>query len=129
MKRFVINRRLAVTILTVIVFVLSCPLFVEKRWADGMCVESLTSPSENDHPYHISTVYGWPLKFLIVTTEGCFDERVTRTDWYFVGLFVDVVILVAVGGALYWLLSLYRRFRGGRGGSDRETMDASLLSR
>lgn len=112
MKRFLTNSRLVIVILTAILFVLSNVLSGEEGWVGGRCVRSLTSPSEDDHPYVTWRTYGAPLKFLTITTEGCFDNRVTQTDWYFEWLLVDIVTSVALGVALYWLSLLCRRFRG-----------------
>ncbi len=111
MKRFVANSRLVIATLSAILFIFSNVLFVEKGWSGGKCVRSLTGPSEDDHPYATGVVYGVPLKYLSVTTEGCFDDRVTQIEWYVGGLLVDIVAFVAFGVALYWFSSLYRRFR------------------
>jgi len=112
MKRFLTNHRLLIVMLTAILFVSSNVLSWEEGWVGGKCVRSLTSPSEDDHPYLTWRTYGAPLKFLTITTEGCFDNRVTQTDWCFEGLLVDIVTFVALGVALYWLSLLCRRFRG-----------------
>jgi len=111
MKRFVTDSRLVIATLTAILFILGNVLLVEKGWSGGGCVRSLTGPSEDNYPYATSAVYGVPLRFLSITTEGCFDDRVTQTDWYVEGLLVDIVAFVAFGVALYWFSSLHRRFR------------------
>jgi hypothetical protein len=111
MKRITSHAWLAVVVLITVLFVLCNLLLVETGSAGVMCVRDLANPGEDDEPTGYTSIYGFPWKFLVVTTEGCFDDRRTQVDWQVEGLVADVVIFIALGVALYGGSRLYRRFR------------------
>ena len=95
---------LSVVVITIL-FVSTNLLISSSGWVGGLCIRDMTGPSEDDHPMHTWTDFGLPLKFLRVTKEGCFNERVTHSDFYPSRLLIDVVTFIIMGIALNFLLT------------------------
>ncbi len=111
MRHLFSNTHVAVFLLVTILFVLCTLLVVSEGWGEGQCVSSLTAPSQVTQPAYHWSLYGWPLTFLTVTTDGCFEARQTQTDWTLAALLVDVLLFLGLGLALDQGIEAYRRAR------------------
>jgi hypothetical protein len=88
---------LVIAVLITVLFLLCQFPVREVGWAGGNCVRSLTGSSEDAHPALAWTALGWPLRFVTITEEGCFDDRTTRTSWHVKGLLVDTLVVGGLG--------------------------------
>ena len=110
-KPGVATLRRAVTILAITLFALCQLLLWEEGWADGLCVRSLSDASEGAYPAHTWTRVGWPVQYVSVTRQGCFEDRSTTVDWQLGGLLVDVLVFAGLGVVLFWLTLQWQRLR------------------
>jgi hypothetical protein len=90
--------------LVLIFLLLSQVLLVSEGWVGPLCVKTLTGPSEGDHPQYSWKKYGFPLSFLTISSEGCFEERLTRTEIDALSLAIDcaIIFLMLVGVIYQW---------------------------
>jgi hypothetical protein len=110
-KRGVVVPRRAATILAIILFALCQLLLWEEGWAGGLCVRSLSNASEGAHAFYTWTKVGWPVQYVSVARQGCFEDRSTTVDWQLGGLLVDAFVFVGLGAVLFWLTLQWQRFR------------------
>jgi hypothetical protein len=109
--RKIVDVRLAITLLVVAILALSQFLLRGEGLGGSVCRSSLVSPSTADQQTDLYTFYGFPLTFMATFTQGCFESRTTRTDWYAGGLLVDVLFVGGLGTLAYWFVQQWQRFR------------------
>ena len=77
----------------------------------GWCARDLTFNPTQGHQLYTATAIRFPAPLVVVAREGCFDARKTEWHWRGDGLVVDLLFLVAIVSAQYWLTFLARRLR------------------
>jgi hypothetical protein len=113
MKRNLHDTRLVIAIITTVLFILSQALLVGGGWVGGLCMKSLSSPSEGDHAEYTWDSYGIPLEFYRVTTEGwegCFENQKIIRAFEFIPFVIDVASFIVIGVVLYNGVLLLKRF-------------------
>ena len=86
----------------VISFILA-QLLITTTWNGGpWCSPSLTAPHTEGHLYYQYTGYGFPLVFVTVVKEDCFQAQSTSYEWSLIGLAVDGLLLLLISAPL-WL--------------------------
>jgi hypothetical protein len=84
-------------------------LFQESGWAGGACVRSLTEPDEEAQASYEWTGIGFPLQYVSITEDGCFENRTTTVEWHFLELLIDVLVFASIGFILYKTTLRYQR--------------------
>jgi hypothetical protein len=84
-------------------------LLQENGSAGGACVRSLTEPEQEAQAFSEWTGIGYPLQYLSITEEGCFENRTTLFEWRPGAILVDVLIFVCVGLIVYSVTMWYLR--------------------
>jgi hypothetical protein len=86
-------------------FILAQFVFQTIGSAGAWCSPSLDAPRELGHSSYEYFAYGFPLPFLDVVMEGCFEGRSTTYKWSPIGLVVDgfVLALIAYPAWSYFL--------------------------
>lgn len=62
----------------------------------GLCTPYLNAPPELGQPFYRFARYGFPLPFLDVAHESCFEAGTTTYEWSPVGLAVDGLLLALI---------------------------------
>ena len=106
------KNNLIITVLITVLFIVSQFVLYGEGWVGGKCVVDITQPSPEDHPQHTFKSYGLPFYYLYVHTEGCFDDRVTYSEWSPQALALNLVAFIVLGLVVNRLVYLYLRIRG-----------------
>ena len=97
MKKIVSRK---VFIISLVLFIpLFMSIFLGKATVDGMyyCISSLDGhPSAIDDYYDYVEYLGWPLTFMTVTKDGCFDYVKKDTQIDVSHLLVDLLMVICV---------------------------------
>lgn len=101
--------RQAAAIIACFLFLLGSLLFQREESGGGMCRKNLAGANPGDHAMVEATSYGAPVRFLTVRSEGCFEERQTRLEWFWPGLALDLLAVVVVGALLDWCIRAVQR--------------------
>ena len=94
MKRLFSKSGLITSLIVILLFFLLNASFVTSTWSGGICLEGVT---ENDPSYHVTREFGVPIKMLLVTEDGCFQERVITTEWYLQGVILNFLAFFVFG--------------------------------
>ncbi len=90
------------SIFMVALFILAQWLFTTVGNGGGWCSPALTAPHKEGHPFYQFTSYGFPLAFLTIVREDCFQAQDTIYEWLPLGLAADGLLLLLVAAPL-WL--------------------------
>ena len=115
-SRFSINDvRFFATSIVLVIFLLFQFLFRATFWGGGLCTMNLTDPTKppppDSYPLYTRTTFGWPLGFIAVSEEGCFDERKSKVDWNIPFLLIDALAAGGIVALPYGIPWLWRRSR------------------
>ena len=103
MRRLFSKSALITLLIVLLLFFLLNSIFVESAWSGGICLEGLEGGTESGQTYHAAREFGAPMKMVLVTEDGCFEERVTTTEWYLEGVVVNLLTFFAFGVILNFL--------------------------
>jgi hypothetical protein len=104
MKRLISKSGLITLLIVILMFFLINSFFVRSAWSGGICLEGLEGATKNDQPYHATREFGVPIKMLLVTEDGCFEERLTSTEWYLEGVIVNFSAFYVLGFILNYII-------------------------
>lgn len=103
------NRILFLVMVMAALFLVCQSLLVETGWTGGLCTRTLTGPNEDDHPMISWRSRGVPFEFFRITEEGCFEQRVSHTDFQLIPLLADLGIFALLFALAIIVLRLVRR--------------------
>jgi len=91
------KRRKAVTAFSITItalFMLAQIVFAKFSIYGAWCAPYLGAPQELGHSAYQFVDYGFPLPFVEVVRENCFEAQSTAYEWLPIGLGVDGLLLV-----------------------------------
>ena len=89
------------SIVIVALFILAQLLITTGGNGGPWCSPSLTAPHAEGHLFYQFTGYGFPLPFVTIVKEDCFQAQSTAYEWSPVGLAVDGLLLILVTAPLW----------------------------
>jgi hypothetical protein len=115
MRRIVLNVKFYATVIVVVLLLLCQFLFRTTFWGGGLCTTSLLAPNTpiptNAYSSYTGTAFGFPLNFIMVSEDGCFNNRKTQIEWNFSFLLIDALLIGCIGALPYGIPSLWQRMR------------------
>lgn len=82
-------------------FIVAQHIFGSNLYGGAWCKPSLFAPHENGHYAYRLLNYGFPLPFLTVVKEDCFEAKSTAYEWHPLGVGVDGFILMMLAFPLW----------------------------
>ena len=82
-------------------FIVGQYIFGSNSYGGAWCKPSLFAPAEDGHYTYRFLNYGFPLPFLTIVKEDCFEAQSTAYEWSPLGVGVDGLILTLLAFPLW----------------------------
>ena len=89
-------------------FILAQFAIITVSASGAWCSPYLGAPTEKGHPVYQFNGYGFPLVFVTIVREDCFQAQSTSYKWSPIGLGVDGLLLILISTPI-WLGFLKRK--------------------